>query len=209
MQITKEQFLKVLPKAKYGTGKYVDAINKYSAWLGVDTPLRMAHFLAQCSHETGFGARTVENLNYTSAALRKTFPSIFETTAHADRYAGKPEEIANLVYRGRLGNTQPGDGWRFRGRGMLMLTGRYNYVRYSKHLAKNGMELDLTLMPDLLEAPLGAVKSALWFFSVSGCLEAADKDDLKEVTRRICGSSEGLVSRAACLVKAKRAVGLK
>src|SRR5690606_7357070 len=164
---------------------------------GINTPLRQAHFLAQIGHESGGFARLVENLNYGSLALLKTWPTRF-VEATAAQMARKPEIIANHVYGGRLGNTEPGDGWRYRGRGLVQLTGRANYEE-----AGRAIGLPLVDKPELLEQPEAAALSAAWYWSSRNLGRLADLDDLVGVTRKINGGTHGLDDRRKRLLRAK------
>lgn len=164
---------------------------------GINTPLQRAHFLAQIGHESGGFTRLVENLNYSAAALLRTWPTRFDEDIAA-RLARKPEMIANYVYGGRLGNTEPGDGWRYRGRGLVQLTGRANYEE-----ACRAVGLPLADKPELLEEPEAAALSAAWYWSSRNLGVLADRDDLIAVTRRINGGMHGLDDRRKRLTRAK------
>lgn len=159
----------------------------------IDTPLKLAHFLAQCAHESN-GFRVVqENLNYSASRLMTVFKKYFPTQDKALLYERKPEKIANLVYGGRMGNgpEATGDGWKFRGRGYIQLTSRSNYIAFSKTINE-----DLTLNPDLV-ATKYPLLSAAWFFSkncLSKCVDASDKT-VESVTRCVNGGTIGLEDR--------------
>lgn len=175
--------------------------NRQAPGQGVDTRLRAAHFLAQVGHESRFGPR-VENLNYSAPRLRQVWPRRF-TKSRARRFAHRPETIANTVYGGRLGNGGPetGDGWRYRGRGYLQLTGRENYRKYGRRI---GVELETA--PDRALEPAAAMAVALAYWKTRNCNRWADADDLKGVTRRVNGGLIGLKSRAALLARARKAL---
>lgn len=111
---------------------WLDPINAALDRWGIDTPARVAHFLAQVGVESGGLARVEENLSYSAERLMTVWPSRFKTLAAAQAYARNPEALANKVYGGRMGSTQPGDGWRYRGRGLKQLTGRNNYKEYAE-----------------------------------------------------------------------------
>lgn len=167
----------------------------------LNTPLRLAHFLAQTLHETNAFTVLEENLNYSAQGLLATWPGRF-TPQSAAEYARRPEQIANLVYAGRLGNTQPGDGWRFRGRGLIQLTGRAHYAALADEL-----EEPLILhQPELLADPPLAALSAAWYWRRAGVNEYADRDDLEGVTRRVNGGLIGLEERRAWYERAARAI---
>jgi putative chitinase len=166
---------------------------------GIDTPLRVAHFLAQTAHESAGFTRFVENLNYSAAGLQSTFPKYFRKVSPAT-YAHKPEKIANHVYANRMGNgyETSGDGWKFRGRGMIQLTGRTNYTSFSNATGKNAV-----FNPDILSTPEGAAESAAWYWKERNINQAADADAVLKVTKLINGGILGLNERKALLVKAK------
>lgn len=152
-----------------------------------------AHFFGQCAHESANFTVSSENLNYSSDGLRRVFPKYF-VGKDVYQYARKPEKIANLVYGGRMGNVNPGDGWRFRGRGPIQLTGRSNYTAFSKAMNRP----DVLTNPDIVSSEL-AFESALWFFRANGLLELANRgvDDstIILVTRRVNGGTHGLEDR--------------
>jgi putative chitinase len=160
------------------------------------TPLRAAHFFAQCAHETGNFRLFSENLNYNASGLLNTFRRHFPDAATANRYARQPERIANRVYANRMGNGNPasGDGWRFRGRGALQLTGRNNYQLFSEYLK----DPEVMKNPDLV-AGRYAFESALFFFDTnklwSICDRGVDNNTITTLTRRINGGTNGLADR--------------
>ena len=170
MEITAEQVKKIMPTAGARAQKYVTVINKWSSHFDIDTPLRMAHWLAQVAHE--------------SAELRYT-----KELASGKAYEGRKD----------LGNAQKGDGVRFKGRGLIQITGRANYAAYAKYCS-----FDVVAEPELLEQPLGAVKSAMWYWQTRGLNAWADKDDVLTITKRINGGTNGLASRKAYLERAKQ-----
>lgn len=159
------------------------------------TSLRLAHFLAQASHESGGFKLVKENLNYGAKGLIGTFKKYFPTEQKALLYERKPEKIANLVYGERMGNgPEPtGDGFKFRGRGFIQLTGRNNYIEFSKAVNE-----DLTLNPDLV-ATKYPLLSAAWFFHKNGLHKLADNgaDDsvVTQITKRVNGGVLGLEER--------------
>lgn len=166
----------------------------------IDTPLRQAHFLAQAGHESGGFRLLVENLNYSTKGLLATWPKRFNAEL-AERLARNPEAIANYVYAGRLGNEQPGDGWRYRGRGLFQLTGRANYRAAGLALA-----LPLEEIPERAEQPGVAALAAAWFWSYRVPAALADNDELVAITRAINGGTLGLADRRARLERAKAAL---
>ena len=156
----------------------------------IDTPARIAAFLAQVGHESGDLARPEENLRYSAAALLRVWPSRFKTLAVARQYERKPEAIANLVYASRMGNGDvlSGDGWRFHGRGLIQLTGRANYAAYAAWSLET---------PDWLAEAPDAALSACWFWATRGCNELADAGGFERITRVINGGTHGLEDRRA------------
>lgn len=162
------------------------------------SPVRLAHWLGQMAHESGGFTRLVENLNYTSAdTIARVWPSRF-TKASAVAFVRNPEALANSVYSGRMGNVQPGDGWRYRGRGLVHLTGRENYQRAQ---AANG--IPLVTNPDLAADPEIAVRLAVWYWNSKNLNVIADADNATALTRRINGGTIGLQDRITRTNRAK------
>lgn len=161
----------------------------------LNTPLRLAHFLAQCAHESGNWRFKVENLNYSAAALQSVFRKYFPDEATAAQYARKPEMIANKVYASRMsnGDEASGDGWKFRGRGYIQLTGKQNYSSFDKII-----EDDLLSNPDLV-AEKYPLLSAAWFWDTNNLSSLADKGatdaDVTAITKRVNGGTHGLEDR--------------
>lgn len=160
------------------------------------TKERASMFLAQVAHESDSFRRTVENLNYSALGLRRTFGRYFPTDETAQEFARQPEKIANRVYANRLGNgdESSGDGWKYRGRGLIQLTGKDNVRAFS--LAYFGDER-LVEDPSPLEEPYLAANSAGWFWKSKGLNELADALQFEEVTKRINGGLNGLADRQA------------
>jgi putative chitinase len=204
MELTKEMILEEFPHAK---PEIVDALCGSLEVLedyGIDTPLRLAHFLAQCSHESGGFRAVEENLNYKAETLTKIFPKYFRDKDPND-YARQPEKIANLVYGGRMGNgpVESGDGYRYRGRGLIQLTGKSNYERFAA-----GIEATLEEAVEFLTTPEGAIESAAWFWANNGLNELADTDDVTKVTKKINGGTIGLAEREAHTEAFKEMLGV-
>jgi len=135
MEITREQLAEIIPKNLY-IDQWCGALNKLLPDYGIDTPQRVAAFLAQCAHESGGFVFLKENLNYRAASLRKIFPKYFPTDTLAEQYAGQPnkaEAIANRIYANRMGNGDEasGDGFRFGGRGLIQLTSKNNDANFA------------------------------------------------------------------------------
>jgi putative chitinase len=162
---------------------------------GVNTPLRLAHFLAQCGHESGGFRLTQEYLNYSAKGLMGTFKKYFPTQALADAYARQPQKIANKVYGGRMGNglEASGEGFKFRGRGYIQLTGKQNYTAFDL-----AVEDDILANPDLVSSK-HALSSAAWFWKKNGLNLIADTGSSAEVvtkiTKRVNGGTIGLPDR--------------
>lgn len=165
---------------------------------GIDTPLRLAGFLAQIAHESGQFRALAENLNYSAEALLRVFPRHFDA-AQAAVYTRQPQRIGSRVYANRMGNGDEagGDGWRYRGRGLIQVTGRDNYAACGTALG-----LDLIAQPELLEQPSPAARSAAWFWHSNGLNRPADARDIETITRRINGGLTGLDDRKACYAHA-------
>ncbi|WP_439596477.1 glycoside hydrolase family 19 protein [Falsiroseomonas sp.] len=153
----------------------------------IDTPLRLAAFLANVLHETGGFRRLAEDLFYSEKRLTEVWPSRFPTLASARPYARNPEALGEKTYGGRLGNKKPGDGYRYRGRGLMQTTGRNNYAALSAAIAR-----DVVADPDWLLTPEGAVESATRFWAQAGCNRMADVRDIRGVRRRINGGLIGI-----------------
>ena len=162
------------------------------------SPVRAAHFFAQTGHESGGFKAFTENLNYNPDTLRRVFPKYFKTDTEAAMFARKPEKIANRVYGGRMGNgpESSGDGWKFRGRGALQLTGHDNYKMLSEYLKRP----DVMSNPNLVAGEL-AFESAMWFFDRNKLWPICDKGindaAIVELTKRINGGLHGLEDRSA------------
>lgn len=197
VSITRGQLTRFAPVAK---PELVDALVEGAEDIrkaGITTPLRLQHFLTQLATETGGFRATEENMRYSAERMTKVWPSRFPTVASAKPYAMNPEKLANKVYGGRLGNNQAGDGWRYRGGGMMQTTGRTNY-------RAAGFEDN----PDELRSnPRTALLSALKFWSDNHCNRFADADDLVGLRRRINGGTHGLSDARNYLAKAKAVFG--
>ena len=166
-----------------------------AAKFGINTPLRLAHFLAQCGHESGGFKATQENLNYSAKGLAGIFKKYFPTEAAAAPYARQPQKIASKVYGGRMGNgpESTGEGYKFRGRGYIQLTGKENYTAFGKSIGE-----DMTVNPDVVASKY-ALLSAAWFFSKNGLHKIADEGAsdtvVTKITKRVNGGTIGLPDR--------------
>ena len=188
---TKEQLKEMIPKNPY-VDQWYKAISDILPEYEINTPKRVAAFLAQCAHESGGFIFLKENLNYKAPSLRKVFPKYFPDDATAAAYANKPEMIANRVYANRMGNGDEasGDGWRFCGRGLIQLTGKNNYTFFAASL-----DIPLQEASEYLETFEGAVQSACFFWEQNKLNQWADAGDILTLTKRINGGTIGLEDR--------------
>jgi putative chitinase len=207
--ITVDQLRAMIPTNKE-IAAWCDELNKALPKYDITTDQRIAGFISQCAHESmDFNAMS-ENLNYREETLNKVFPRYFGPgKRNAAEYAKNPEKIANYVYMdefrtSKLGNTQPGDGWRFRGRGLKQLTGRDNYTRFAK-------DYDMTAEDAAVwvETKEGALASALWFWNTNKLNAVADTGNVAALTKIINGGDIGLADRQARYAKAMAALGGK
>lgn len=199
MDLTISQLRQLLPKNKY-VEYWHHALSVLLPDYDINTPRRVAAFIAQCSHESGGFAVLQENLNYKPQALRRLFSKYFPDDAIAGQYCAKPnkqEAIANRIYANRMGNgdESSGDGYRFRGRGLIQLTGRSNYQNFADSIEVDGRPLKIDEVPDYLECFEGASQSACWFWEVNGLNKWADEGDILTLTKRINGGTIGLEDR--------------
>lgn len=190
---------------------WVSPLNERMLRYGINTPLRQSHFLAQIGHESNSFKSLRENLNYSVEGLLKTFSRSRISEADAKKYgrtstqAANQEMIANIIYGGEwgrknLGNTQEGDGWKYRGAGLIQLTGRSNFEQANKAL-----NFDLVNRPErVAEDNVVAALAACWFWQSRGLNELADKDDLLTITKRINGGTNGLEDRKKRLERVKK-----
>lgn len=189
--VTIQQLRQLIPGNKY-VENWHHALEQLLPDYDINTPKRIAAFLAQCAHESGNFVFLKENLNYKAAGLRRVFPKYFPTDAIAAQYEKKPEKIANRVYAGRMGNgdESSGDGFRFCGRGLIQLTGRTNYQNFA-----DSLEMNINDVPDYLQTFEGAAQSACWFWETNNLNKFADVGDIKGMTRVINGGYIGLEDR--------------
>lgn len=182
---------------------FADPLTAAFKQFDINTVKRQAAFLAQTIHESAAFTRLVENLNYSANGLVATWPSRF-TPAEAEHYARKPQQIANRVYGGRMGNgdEKSGDGWLYRGRGLIQLTGKANYKA-----AGEALSIPLLTNPELLETPHTASLSAAWYWQKEGLNQLADSDAFDNITRRINGGTKGAAERKSIWEKAKKILG--
>lgn len=188
-------------------GDWFESLQQNLPEYQINTLTRVAQWLAQIGHESGDLKWTVENLNYGAKGLQSVFGKYFPTEALAKQYERQPQRIANRVYSSRMGNGDEasGDGWRFRGRGLIQVTGRSNYTACSQALY--GDPKILQDDPDILSEPDGAVRSACWYWNSRKINAVADREDTKEATRLINGGSNGLQDRIDRYGRYKKILG--
>jgi putative chitinase len=174
------------------------ALDAAAAEFGIDTPLRIAHWLGQLFVESMGFRRLQESLNYSAERLVEVWRSRFPNLIAAQPYAHNPEKLANRTYGGRLGNSELGDGWKYRGGGLMMITGRDNYARVGLLIGE-----DLVEHPELLRTPVVAARAAGAFWQDRQLNDLADRDDVVGITHAINGGEIGLAERKAAVAKAK------
>ena len=209
--ITEAQLAAMIPTNKE-VGEWCAALNEMLPKYGITTDKRIAGFISQCAHESMDFRVLQENLNYKEATLLKVFPRYFGPgKENAAEYAGKPEKIANYVYMdknrskgGALGNTEPNDGWVFRGKGLKQVTGRSNTTAFGKTIRMTAEQA-----AEYLLTKKGALESALWFWASRNLNEVADTGDQVRLTKIINGGDIGLADRQARYSKAMAALGGK
>lgn len=202
--MNQQQFQKAADISAGLAARWFPAIDAATREFGITAPADLAMFIAQVGHESGGFTAVVENLNYTPAALVATFgkritqqqaDALGRTTQHAARQ----DAIANLVYSNRLGNKAAGDGWKFRGRGLIQITGLDNY-----RTCGAALKIDLVTSPELLEQEQHAARSAAWFYTSKGCM--AYGANINRVTRIINGGLNGIEDRKLRYIKARAAL---
>lgn len=209
--ITEQQLRAILPSCQ-NPASWVPHIEVGFDRYGIESSQRRAAFLAQVGHESNQFNRLEENLNYSAPRLREVFARYFPDDATARRYERQRERIANRVYADRLGNgpEDSGDGWKYRGRGLIQVTGKSNY-------RDAGTELGLPLVdrPELLQDPANAVMSACWFWKSRGLNALADHapganddTDFRKITKAINGGLAGLEERRQIWLRARQALGI-
>ena len=184
--------------------EWVDALNETFSRFNITTNNQKAMFIGQCSHESGNFKMLQENLNYKAATLMKLWPKRFPTLEVANQYAGNARAIANKVYADRMGNRDEasGDGYRFRGKGLVQLTGHSNHFHAGKALG-----IDFVMQPDLVATPKYAALTAGWFWDTHKLNPPADALDYQKVTRIINGGTIGLDDRIKHVQQALAVLG--
>jgi len=189
--ITQQQLSQIIPGNTY-VEHWCEALNNILPDYEINTPQRVAAFLAQCAHESGGFNALQENLNYKAESLMRTWPSRFPNMEVANHYAHNPELIANKVYADRMGNgpESSGDGWKYCGRGLIQLTGKDNYQAFA-----DSLQMNVEDVPAYLGTFEGAIQSACWFWENNNLNQYADNGDITTMTKRINGGTIGLEDR--------------
>jgi len=213
-ELQKEQLAQLIPGNK-DVDSWHTALVAIMPKYDINTARRAAHFISQCAHESNNFRSLSENLNYSEKSLNAVFGRYFGTGVHpaghtrrnAAEYARNPEKIANYVYidefrKYKMGNTNDGDGWLFRGRGLKQLTGRENYTRFGKTV-----DMTAEQAAEYVATPKGAVESACWFWDANKLNSIADTDDVVKMTKKINGGNIGLESRQQRYSKAMEVFG--
>jgi len=190
--LTKEQLAQIIPGNQY-IDHWYHALEQALPDYDINTPQRIASFLAQCAHESGGFVFLQENLNYKAESLSRVWPKYFPPEIAA-QYAHNPEMIANRAYANRMGNgpEESGDGWAHCGRGLIQLTGRSNYQAFA-----DSIQTDIKDIPAYLATFEGAVQSACWFWESNNLNNWADAGDIEKMTKIINGGTLGLEDRTA------------
>jgi len=188
--MNKEQIVHIL-HGNADAAAWADAAMEILPKYEINTPNRIAGFFAQTGHESMNFTALSENLNYRAETLEKLFSKYFSKAGrNAADYAKQPEKIANIIYGGRMGNVQEGDGYRFRGRGVIQLTGRDNYTAFGKSV---GMSPEQVI--DYVQTKKGALESACWYWNSRKINAACDKSDITLMTKLVNGGTIGLEDR--------------
>jgi len=191
MQITRDELEQIIPGNKH-LDNWLECLNTILPEYEIDSPERVAAFLAQCAHESASFTAIKENLNYKAESLMKVFPKYFPNQELAEQYAHNQEAIANRVYGNRMGNGDElsGDGYAYCGRGLIQLTGHDNYKLFADSLS-----MSLEEAVEYLQTFEGCVQSAAWFWETNDLNTLADSGDIKAMTKRINGGYIGLEDR--------------
>jgi putative chitinase len=201
--ITSKTLAAIMPHAKReNIEKYIEPINAAMAKYAINTIDRQAAFLPQIAHESMFLSKVVESTFYSDPKhLFNTFPHVFKSAEDAKAYIRSPEKCANKIYAGKIGNgnEKSGDGYKYRGRGLIQITGKANYAECGKAL-----DLDLINKPELLENPIYAAMSSGWFWNTRNCNQLADVGLFGKITKVINGGYNGSAERLALYANAKK-----
>lgn len=204
--ITVDQLKKMIPGNEYVTNWHDSMIRLLPSY-EINTPRRIAAFVAQCAHESGNFKTLKENLNYKWESLRRVFPKYFSTDEIAKDYASRPnkqEAIANRVYASRMNNgpESSGDGWKYAGKGLIQLTGKHNYQSFA-----DSIDTPIEQVPEYLLTFEGAVQSACWFWETNGLNKWADVGNIEKVSKLINGGTHGMEDRVQRYNAALRILG--
>lgn len=188
---TQDQLAQIIPGNPF-VDHWYEALCTILPDYEINTPQRVAAFLAQCAHESGGFRALKENLNYKAESLCKVFGKYFPNMDIANQYAHNQEKIANRVYGGRMGNgpEESGDGFKYCGRGLIQLTGKQNYTKFAESI-----DTPVEEIPEFLATFEGAIQSACWFWEVNNLNQYADSGDILTMTKRINGGTIGLEDR--------------
>jgi putative chitinase len=200
MQLNSSQLASATGCGDFRADAFCAELNAAMLRYKIDSPRRTAHFLAQVAVDSRGLSSLEEDLSYCAEHLVAVWPARFRSVADATPYARNPEALAELVHGGRCGNTQAGDGWRYRGRGLTRVTGRANYRAYYRDTGVN-----VLAHPDILLERLQASYAAAWFWKSTGCSALADAGDVRGLTLRITGELTGLGERETAT---ERALGI-
>jgi putative chitinase len=203
-EFKKEHLQEIIGKNPY-LDNWHSAISEILPVYDINTPERVAGWLAQCAHESGYFRFLKENLNYRAESLLKTFPKYFKTLDEARQFERQPEKIANRVYANRMGNGDEasGDGFRYLGRGLIQLTGKNNYTLFAA-----AIDTPLEEIPEYLQTFEGAIQSACWFWEQNNINQWADKRDILTMSKRINGGTIGMEDRIMKYNKALKMFGV-
>ena len=190
-ELTLQQLQQLIPRNPY-VKQWHTALAQLLPDYEINTPQRIAAFIAQCAHESGGFTALKENLNYRAVTLRKIVAKYFTSDQMAQEYAGKQAAIANLVYANRMGNGDEasGDGFRYCGRGLIQLTGKQNYTKFAESI-----DTPVEDIPEFLATFEGAIQSGCWFWETNNLNQYADNGDILTMTKRINGGTLGLEDR--------------
>ena len=203
MIITSDKLKLLIPTNKH-IDEWCSSLNKILPQYEINTPKRIAMFIAQCAHESGDFTVLTEDLHYRSEALMHSWPSRFPTVMIADQYAMQPEKIANRAYADRMGNGNEasGDGWKFRGKGLIQVTGHDNTTNFAK--SKN---MTLEQATAYLLTYDGTVESGCWYWKVNNINPWCDVGNVEKVTQIINGGYNGLENRKSKYAQAIKVLG--
>lgn len=201
---TQQNLAAIFPGTPAATrANMLDALNMACSKFNITTPARLCGFISQIGHESNGLQAVVENLNYSATALMGVFGRHFSSLDDATHYARQPEKIANRVYASRMGNGNEtsGDGWKYKGRGLLQVTGKSNYQSFAVAVGKS---LDEAVA--YLQTPEGAAMSAGWYWSTHNLNALADKKDVVGMTKAINGGINGLEDRQRLYILASKVI---